>query len=71
MLFVSIFSLAKGDLSASSSGTFTALARLANSLGDDLSTRAPIVLIETSTASILVKSHDAMTMTVKCANEER
>jgi hypothetical protein len=62
---------AKGDLGANSSGTFTALARLANSLNDDTSTKAPSVLIETNSGSILVKAYDAMTMTVKCASSER
>lgn len=62
---------AKGDLSANSAGTFTAIARLASSLNDDSSTKAPSVLIETATGSILVKDYDTMTMTIKCASAER
>lgn len=62
---------AKGDLSANNAGTFTAIARLAGSLNDDTSTRAPTVLIETNSGSILVKDYDAMTMTVKCASGDK
>ena len=62
---------AKGALSANSAGTFTAIARLANSLNDDSSTKAPSVLIETASGSILVKDYDTMTMTIKCASADR